>query len=44
MQRTRMICRLCLKEFENIINIFDDNGQELNVAEIVGKHFWFEVR
>ncbi|TMW46070.1 hypothetical protein DOY81_008842 [Sarcophaga bullata] len=44
MQKTRMICRLCLKEFENIINIFDDNGQELNVAEVVGKHFWFEPR
>lgn len=38
-----MICRLCLKDLEEIINIFDNNGQELKVAEVVGKHFWFEV-
>ncbi|XP_023292609.2 transcription factor grauzone-like [Lucilia cuprina] len=40
-----MICRLCLKDFEEIINIFDSHcGQELNVADVIGKHFWFEPR
>lgn len=38
-----MICRLCLKDIEDVLNIFDNNGQDLNVAAVVGKHFWFEV-
>lgn len=38
-----MICRLCIREIEEFINIFDVTGSKSNMASIVGKHFWFEV-
>ncbi|XP_054738115.1 transcription factor grauzone [Anastrepha obliqua] len=39
-----MICRLCLKDITEVINIFDEIGTELNVAAVLAKHFWFEPR
>lgn len=39
-----MICRLCLKDLDDMINIFDVTGLEINMASVVGKHFWFVVR
>ncbi|XP_014085188.1 transcription factor grauzone [Bactrocera oleae] len=39
-----MICRLCLKHFKDVINIFDEIGIELNVAAVLAKYFWFEPR
>ncbi|XP_067631679.1 transcription factor grauzone isoform X2 [Eurosta solidaginis] len=39
-----MICRLCLKDIIDVINIFDDMGVQLNVAGVLSKYFWFEPR
>ncbi|XP_036331074.1 transcription factor grauzone-like isoform X1 [Rhagoletis pomonella] len=39
-----MICRLCLKDITEVINIFDERGVELNVAAVLAKYFWFEPR
>uniref|UniRef100_A0A1I8Q4Q1 Transcription factor grauzone n=1 Tax=Stomoxys calcitrans TaxID=35570 RepID=A0A1I8Q4Q1_STOCA len=36
-----MICRLCLKDLEEVFDIF---GNELNISSIIEKHFWFEPR
>lgn len=38
-----MICRLCLKDSTEVIQIFDVVGIELNVSIVLGKYFWFEV-
>ncbi|CAD7013760.1 unnamed protein product [Ceratitis capitata] len=40
----KMICRLCLKDITEVINIFDDVGVELNVSGVLAKYFWFEPR
>lgn len=39
-----MICRLCLKDILEVINIFDEIGIELNVVGILKKYFWFEPK
>lgn len=39
-----MICRLCLKDILEVINIFDEIGVELNVVNILKKYFWFEPK
>ncbi|XP_075156133.1 transcription factor grauzone [Haematobia irritans] len=36
-----MICRLCLKDVEDVIDIF---GNDLHIPHIIEKHFWFEPR
>lgn len=36
-------CRLCLNKFEKFIEIFDEQGIRLDIANILSKHFWFEV-
>ncbi|XP_023158553.1 transcription factor grauzone-like isoform X2 [Ceratitis capitata] len=37
-----MICRLCLKEADCCLEIFDVNGEQLGIAEILKRHFWFQ--
>ncbi|XP_037951892.1 transcription factor grauzone isoform X2 [Teleopsis dalmanni] len=37
-----MICRLCLQEANCPIEIFDTNGEQLNIVNIIEKHFWFK--
>jgi len=41
-----MICRLCLNSVNDsdTIRIFEDVGLSLNVANVLAKYFWFEVR
>lgn len=36
-------CLLCTSMRENLIEIFDTHGRSLKIAEIISKHFWFEV-
>lgn len=38
-----MLCGICLMETSQIMNVFDDMGLKLNVAEIVQKHLYFKV-
>ncbi|XP_061401292.1 transcription factor grauzone [Musca vetustissima] len=38
-----MICRLCLNDIQNLINIFD-SAEGYNIACVIGKYFWFEPR
>lgn len=38
------ICLLCLETSENYLEIFGKKGIELNVAVVLRKHFWFEVK
>lgn len=38
-----MLCCVCLLETPHIIDIFDDLGIKLQVAEIINKHLWFKV-
>jgi hypothetical protein len=38
-----MTCRLCLTENDDLLEIFTDEGRTLNIADIISKHFWFEV-
>lgn len=37
------VCRLCFKIKKQLINIFNNKDFKLNIAEILTKHFWFEV-
>ncbi|XP_067634180.1 transcription factor grauzone isoform X2 [Eurosta solidaginis] len=37
-----MLCRVCLKESECCLEIFDVNGEQLGIAEILRRHFWFQ--
>ncbi|TMW42585.1 hypothetical protein DOY81_012331 [Sarcophaga bullata] len=37
-----MLCCVCLLETPQIIDIFDDLGIKLQVAEIINKHLWFK--
>lgn len=40
-------CRLCLTKTElnsvNLIDMFSEQGIELNIQNILLKHFWFDV-
>lgn len=37
-------CLLCLASSNNqSIEIFSENGENLKIAEIISKHFWFQV-
>lgn len=36
-------CRLCLIKKENAIEIFSEEGVNLNISQIITQHFWFEV-
>lgn len=38
------ICLLCLETNDNLLEIFGKKGNELNIAIILRKHFWFEVK
>lgn len=39
-----VICCLCLKESEDVTDIFGDlDDRPPNVAIVIAKHFWFEV-
>lgn len=38
------ICLLCLETGDNLLDIFGKKGNELNIAVILQKHFWFEVK
>lgn len=38
-------CRLCLKEFNDLIEIFSEQGTRLNIPTIIRQHIlWCEVR
>ncbi|XP_036331092.1 transcription factor grauzone-like [Rhagoletis pomonella] len=37
-----MICRLCIKHSNSFVNIFDENGMQLGISDILGRHFWFK--
>lgn len=37
------ICRLCLYNNGESINLFGETGKALKIASIVSQHFWFEV-
>ncbi|XP_017491845.1 PREDICTED: transcription factor grauzone-like [Rhagoletis zephyria] len=39
-----MLCRLCLKESLCFLNIFDSDGIKFDIADILGRHFWFKPR
>ncbi|XP_017491955.1 PREDICTED: transcription factor grauzone-like isoform X1 [Rhagoletis zephyria] len=36
-----MLCRLCIKHSDSFLYIFDKNGLQLEIADILGRHFWF---
>lgn len=38
-----MLCCVCLLDNPKNMGIFDDNGQQLEVAEIIYKYLWFKV-
>lgn len=38
------ICLLCLEGNDNLVEIFGKRGIELNIADIIHEHFWFEVK
>uniref|UniRef100_A0A034VVM0 Transcription factor grauzone n=1 Tax=Bactrocera dorsalis TaxID=27457 RepID=A0A034VVM0_BACDO len=37
-----MLCRLCLKDSDCCLEIFDVNGEQLEIAKILKRHFWFQ--
>lgn len=37
------ICRLCLTENDNLIDIFGEKGILGNIQKILGQHFWIRV-
>ncbi|KAJ6649835.1 Transcription factor grauzone [Pseudolycoriella hygida] len=37
------ICILCFESNDHLLEIFGKKGIELNIAEILREHFWFEV-
>uniref|UniRef100_A0A0A1WN67 Transcription factor grauzone n=1 Tax=Zeugodacus cucurbitae TaxID=28588 RepID=A0A0A1WN67_ZEUCU len=37
-----MVCRLCLKYSDCCLEIFDVNGEQLEIADILKRHFWFQ--
>lgn len=39
-----MLCCICLLEAQNTRSVGDDVGKQLNIGEIISKHFWFKVR
>lgn len=38
------ICLLCLETTNNLLEVFGTFGIDLNVAAILGQHFWFDVK
>lgn len=38
-----LLCCVCLYKNSEAIGIFDDIHVQLNIAEIIDKHFWFKV-
>lgn len=38
-----MLCCVCLLDVSSGIDIYDDEGKENNMAEIISKYFWFKV-
>lgn len=44
---TKIFCRLCLLKTDlkpdHLIDIFSETGIELNIQNILSKHFWFDV-
>ncbi|KAM7342757.1 transcription factor grauzone-like isoform 2-T2 [Cochliomyia hominivorax] len=39
-----MLCCICLLETTNMLDIFNEQGKNLNIANIINKHFWFKTR
>lgn len=37
------ICLLCLENNDNLIDISGEEGIDLNIVDIINKHFWFQV-
>lgn len=39
-----LVCRLCLKEVHDLIEIFSEQGTRLNIPTIIRQHIlWYEV-
>lgn len=36
-------CLMCHAKTANYFRIFDEMGESMRIAEIIRKHFWFEV-
>lgn len=41
--KNNKLCILCYNPDKIVINIFDEEGFQLNIADILRKHFWFKV-
>ncbi|XP_037820649.1 transcription factor grauzone-like isoform X1 [Lucilia sericata] len=39
-----MICRMCLNNINEFINIFRETDNEHNISEMIGKYFWFKPK
>uniref|UniRef100_A0A0K8WD96 Transcription factor grauzone n=1 Tax=Bactrocera latifrons TaxID=174628 RepID=A0A0K8WD96_BACLA len=38
-----MFCKLCDKYSDGLLGIFDEEGVEIGIADIIGLHFWFKL-
>ncbi|XP_067634182.1 transcription factor grauzone-like isoform X2 [Eurosta solidaginis] len=37
-----MLCMLCINDSDHFLKIFDKDGEQLKIADILGRHFWFK--
>lgn len=37
-------CLFCFSFDKNGIQIFSENGKQLNIVQIISEHFWFQVK